>query len=402
MRGVSAAPVCTDCHGYHRVLDVPDNDREARQDRSARHSCPACHSSPSLMGEFGVLATRVSTYAESYHGLVYSRGGTAVADCASCHGVHDILPSSHEDSRIAPWHLQETCGECHENANEEFAAASVHYDETTMDSLEVTITRWVRNIYWVLLFAVLGGMVLHNLVILSWYARRRWRDEKREDQRFRFGRRQMFQHGLLIVTFFLLVVTGFMLAYPGTWWSRLLVDMGVNEQIRRWSHRVSAILMIVSSIYHAWWVLFAPRGKAELRRIAPGMADLRHVIQNMRYHMGQSDERPAFGKYDYPAKAEYWALVWGTLIMALTGFVLWWPDIATQYFPAWIVKVSEVVHLFEAWLAMLAIVIFHFFYVIAHPDVYPLSFAMFTGKMGRKHAEHHHPGWSEDEDPAPR
>jgi cytochrome b subunit of formate dehydrogenase len=60
------------------------------------------------------------------------------------------------------------------------------------------------------------------------------------------------------------------------------------------------------------------------------------------------------------------------------------------------VKVSEVIHLFEAWLATLAILIFHFFYVIAHPEVYPISLAMFHGRMPEEHAKHHHPRWSEE------
>lgn len=399
-RGVTASPVCTDCHGFHRILDVPDDREAARSARSARQTCPACHSNEALMGEFGVPTTRVSSYAASYHGLVNTREGdnSTVADCASCHGVHRILPSTHEDSRVAPWNLQETCGECHENASEEFTETSVHYEEEFSSSLEATITKWVRDIYWVLLFAVLGGMILHNIVILSWYIRRKWNQEKKAEVRFRFGRRQVFQHAVLIITFTLLVITGFMLAYPETWWSRLLVDMGVTESIRRWAHRVSAILMMISSIYHLWWIIFAARGRDEIRRMAPGIADVRHVIQNMRFHLGQTDQRPAFGKYDYPAKAEYWALVWGTVIMALTGLILWFPAIATSFLPAWTIKVSEVVHLFEAWLATLAILIFHLFYVIAHPDIYPLNMAMFSGKMPKEHAKHHHPAWEEGDE----
>ncbi len=97
---------------------------------------------------------------------------------------------------------------------------------------------------------------------------------------------------------------------------------------------------------------------------------------------------------------EYWWVVWGTAIMGLTGIILWFPVWATSFLPFWAVKVSEVVHLFEAWLATLAILVFHFFYVFGHPDVYPFNTSMVNGRMTEKEAKHHHPAW-EKEDPPP-
>jgi cytochrome b subunit of formate dehydrogenase len=84
--------------------------------------------------------------------------------------------------------------------------------------------------------------------------------------------------------------------------------------------------------------------------------------------------------FDYTQKAEYWAVVWGTIVMAFTGFVLWFPTVATEYFPAWMVRVCEVVHFYEAILAVAAIIIWHFFYVLLMPNEYPMSTVWFNGK----------------------
>lgn len=398
--GRTAAPTCTVCHGIHSIQHVPEPGASPTEARLVRSTCVGCHSSEALMSEFGVPKARVSSYRASYHGLVNRRGEAAVADCASCHGIHEILPSSDPRSSVAPARLEETCGNCHPGAGAQFAQTPVHFVAGEgAPASDVAIVVWVKRIYWALLFGVLGGMVIHNLIIMSWYLRRKWREDRSARLRRRFTTTQVAQHAMLVISFFVLVLSGFMLAYPDTWWSRGLVDLGISEWNRRFIHRTAAVVMIVASLFHLYWLVGTPYGRAELKRIAPKMRDVREVMQNMRYHLGTSRQRAAFAKYDYPAKAEYWALVWGTVVMALTGMILWFPVVATSFMPQWILKVSEIIHLFEAWLATLAILIFHFFYVFGHPEVYPFNFAMFHGGMREEHAEHEHPGWAEEETP---
>ena len=90
-------------------------------------------------------------------------------------------------------------------------------------------------------------------------------------------------------------------------------------------------------------------------------------------------------------------LVLAGFVMAVTGLALWFPVVVNEFLPFWVVKVSEVIHLFEAWLATMAVLIFHFFFVIGHPEVYPMSLSMFTGNMSEEDARHHHPEWAESE-----
>jgi len=396
-RGVTTAPNCTVCHGIHTIKMMPKETATPAEARLVRSTCVTCHSSTALMSEYGVLATRVRTYEASYHGLAHKRGTAAVADCASCHGIHAIYPSSDPRSSVAPQNLSATCGNCHPGAGREFSKNPVHFAAAGETTIDVVIIEWVKAVYWSLILAVLGAMLLHNAIILRYYLRRKVRYERSVPVLQRFTVSQIAQHTILFVTFFLLALTGFALAYPDIWWSETLAWLGLTEPLRRWIHRGAAVALIATGIYHIGWLLLTSYGRTELRRIMPAMRDFRELVQNMRFHLGKTDTPPPAGKYDYPAKMEYWALVWGTIIMAITGLALWFPVVVNEFLPFWVVKVSEVIHLFEAWLATMAVLIFHFFFVIGHPEVYPMSLSMFTGDMPEEDARHHHPEWAESE-----
>jgi len=113
-------------------------------------------------------------------------------------------------------------------------------------------------------------------------------------------------------------------------------------------------------------------------------------MQNVGYHLGRTSTRPAFTRFRYIEKAEYWALVWGTIVMVATGLILWFPDRIAGG-PTWLVRVAESIHLYEAWLAFLAIVVWHLFFVMFRPGTFPVSFTVFTGRMEPTELQHEHP-----------
>jgi cytochrome b subunit of formate dehydrogenase len=146
-------------------------------------------------------------------------------------------------------------------------------------------------------------------------------------------------------------------------------------------HRALAIVLTAAAVYHAVWILVTRRGRFSLREMAPRAHDVRQFGENMAFHLGLRSRRPAFRTFDYTQKAEYWAVVWGTWVMALTGLILWYPTIATSWMPSWTVRVAEVIHFYEAILAVSAIFIWHFFFVIFLPAVYPMSTTWVDGRM---------------------
>jgi predicted CXXCH cytochrome family protein len=124
-KGLTDIPVCTDCHSEHEI--------ESPQDLSSRvyatkvaEVCSRCHDDEALSRQYGFITARLKTYTSSFHGTASRFGETRVANCASCHGFHDIRPSSDPKSMIHPDNLPETCGNCHPGAGENFAKGKIH------------------------------------------------------------------------------------------------------------------------------------------------------------------------------------------------------------------------------------------------------------------------------------
>jgi cytochrome b subunit of formate dehydrogenase len=88
---------------------------------------------------------------------------------------------------------------------------------------------------------------------------------------------------------------------------------------------------------------------------------------------------------------EYWAFFWGTLVMAVSGFVLWFESWSLRLLPTWVLDAATAVHWYEAILATLAILVWHFYMVIFDPDVYPMDRAWLTGRASADHLKSQRP-----------
>jgi nitrate/TMAO reductase-like tetraheme cytochrome c subunit len=124
-KGINAAPVCTDCHGVHDILK-PTNPEAKVYPENIPKTCSNCHDSVKLAQEYNLPLNRLTTYENSFHGIALKFGDLRAANCASCHGVHDILPSDNPHSSINKANLAKTCGKCHPNATENFIKSPIH------------------------------------------------------------------------------------------------------------------------------------------------------------------------------------------------------------------------------------------------------------------------------------
>ena len=88
--------------------------------------------------------------------------------------------------------------------------------------------------------------------------------------------------------------------------------------------------------------------------------------------------------YNYIEKSEYWALIWGSVVMVISGGILVFSDFTLKHFPMWVSDLATAVHFYEAILACAAIAAWHFYWVIFDPDVYPMNWAWLTGYVRRK------------------
>jgi cytochrome b subunit of formate dehydrogenase len=148
--------------------------------------------------------------------------------------------------------------------------------------------------------------------------------------------------------------------------------------------------MLLACLLH---VVYLPtrRGRAHVLAMLPRLSDAKEVIHNAGYLLGARREGPRFDRFSYIEKAEYWAVVWGSVIMAATGFVLWFETDALRVLPLWTLDLATLVHYYEAWLASLAILVWHFYVVIFNPDVYPMNWTWLTGKISEEMLRHEHP-----------
>jgi len=96
---------------------------------------------------------------------------------------------------------------------------------------------------------------------------------------------------------------------------------------------------------------------------------------------GPGRRKAEFGRFNYAEKAEYWALVWGTALMGLTGIMIWAKSGSETRWRAGGSIVATAIHFYEAILATLAIVVWHFYQVLPRSDVYPMNWAWWDGKM---------------------
>jgi cytochrome b subunit of formate dehydrogenase len=383
-RGNWQSPVCTDCHGIHTIKAPTDPNSSVAAAALARTTCARCHEGVRLAAEFGVESRRASTYMASYHGLASKMGSSVVANCASCHGVHNILPSADPKSTVNQANLGATCGKCHPGASEKFIQGKVHVDAPLSADIGSVAVRWTRRFYLGMIFAVIGGMLLHNLII--W--RRKAAAHRNGHARIvtRMDAKQRYQHLTLLTSFIVLVFTGFALKYPDSW----LADVFINEAVRSILHRVAGVVLMAVSAYHLAYILTDKNGRRLFLDMLPVPKDVTDVLQNMRYYLGLTSEKPKFGRFSYAEKAEYLALVWGMFVMAGTGLSLWFKVQAFFFFPRWWLDVATAIHFYEAILATLAIVVWHFYMVIFDPDTYPMNWAWYDGKMSVEHYQDEH------------
>ena len=407
-RGVSHAPTCATCHAAHATAKAAAPESPLSRVRLAGETCARCHDSVRISEMHGLSVSVVQDFRGSFHGLTGERGDRRVANCASCHGTHEIRPSSNPFSRTHPANLAATCGECHPGAAGLFARGGVHHTTATFGHRLVDL---VGTMYGGMIVVVVGLMAVHNAVDFQ----RRWRDRSRTPEPtpareyLRFTLNERLQHWVLVASFVTLAVTGFGLRFA---WPVPFIDGAVQESLRAGLHRGAAIVFGGLAIYHAGYLMLTRRGRHLARAILPRprsvadaaccvgacarlgpptVADWRELLATVQYNLGLRRDRPQYGRFTYWEKIEYWALVWGVVVMVTTGILLWFEVPVLNRVPYWAFEVFRTVHFYEATLAVLAIVVWHLYYVVVNPDVFPLNRAMTRGTLTAAEMEREHP-----------
>ncbi len=396
-------PVCPTCHTAHQITD-PGPFRLA-SDRI----CGDCHQN------------RLHRYLDTYHGQALDLGDAEVASCYSCHGAHNIWPSSNPASKVSAQNRLATCRSCHPGATQKFSEYLPHADHSDRQhypKLHATYAAMTA-----LLLGTFGFFGVHTLLWLTRLlvlkfrdpkafreAKERARNEEGAKLYPRFRPVDRFVHALVIVSFTLLVMTGMPLKFHSTRWAHAFFDALGGAAIARSTHRFAAIVTLSYFVIHIASLVKLVRqhageyrdeqGRFQLRRFLgfafgpdspfPRGQDVKDLFAHMRWFFGRGP-RPAFDRFTYWEKFDYMAVFWGVTVIGLSGLVMWMPELFTLVLPGWAINVALIVHSDEALLAAGFIFTFHFFNSHFRPGKFPMDTVMFSGHVTEEEIRHERP-----------
>jgi cytochrome b subunit of formate dehydrogenase len=203
----------------------------------------------------------------------------------------------------------------------------------------------------------------------------------------RFDVLQRIEHIVFLISFSTLGFTGLPQKYPLSPISIGFFNLLGGVEVTRLIHHTSAIVMMIISLVHVLEVLYRVLVQRTPIGMIPWINDIKHVYDDVLYYIGLRRHKAYFGRYTYAEKAEYLAVIWGTVVMGITGFMMWNPLSTVRFLPGEAIPAAKAAHGGEAVLAVLAIIIWHFY----HVHIKHLNLSMFTGKLSHEEMQHEHP-----------
>ena len=203
----------------------------------------------------------------------------------------------------------------------------------------------------------------------------------------RFPLARRIEHLTMLLSFSTLGLTGLPQKFSTHPISQAVIAALGGIETLRLIHHTAAIVMMLGTIYHILFVgykIFVQRVRMSM---LPGLQDAKDAIGAFLYNLGLRKTRPQMGRYTFEEKAEYWAFVWGAVVMGFTGFLMWNPITSSKFLPGEIIPAAKAAHGGEALLAVLAIIVWHMYGVhLKH-----FNKAMWTGSLTEQEMLHEHP-----------
>ncbi len=413
-RTAVAGPTCVSCHGSAHSLAklAPYEPRAAARqkvpaDRRAMVSrCESCHGNEEFTKAAGLNPEAVITYNDSIHGRLVRVGNELAPACTSCHaaakdqgGTHAIVSKTDPASPVNPAQRKETCGRCHTRASDNFAALIAHKPIQEIGGhivphiIHIAFS-WLTTLT-LLFFAfhVAVDFVYELRMRLS----RRHSVEGNDHMRsvVRFDIHQRAQHWFMLSGVILLGITGWPLRGAGAAeaapYSRAFMRLFGGAEGAAIGHRVGAVLIMISAVYHLFYLTFLAAKKRLPLSMAPLPRDALDIMNNILFMLGVKKERPKFDRYMYLEKFDYWAVFWGIVMMVGTGLVYWFPTFFAAWAPSWVLTATFIIHGEEATLAIMFLFVVHFYNVHLKPSIFPMNWAWLNGRITVEALKHEHP-----------
>lgn len=431
VRKQQAIARCNVCHDDQLKLDTPFNfwhvtsrSMPARDNLDLTRVCSTCHSNEAIQKEFK-LPDAGTSYLASFHGKASLLNNQEAASCLDCHvgdgeNVHVMHSHKTLGAPTSPPMVANTCRTpaCHRTAGESISSAAIHVNLQRDGGIE-----WMIAVIFVgMILGTFGpSMVMVLLKLINFAIGREdpehhnhlakaqalMADPAGRAKLKRFTVLQRLQHWFLVITFATLVITGFPMKFAEREWAATVIKLFGGLTACRWVHRVTGALLVAGFIFHFFYVL---RHMAKMRKktgdswlkiffnlpLCMNPKDMKEMMLLLAYLVGLKKTRPAGARFTAEEKFEYFGVAWGTVLLGITGFMMWFNGWVSRYVPGRVLTLANLVHSFEAFLALLHVGILHIATVIFSPGVFPISPAMFSGdtpadEMAESHSEmlHH-------------
>jgi cytochrome b subunit of formate dehydrogenase len=368
-------PVCEDCHTSHNISRTDLADFRLLM----MNQCGRCHES------------EAETFFDTFHGKVSRLGDAGAAKCYDCHGTHGILPVSDPASALSRRNVVETCSQCHDNVSMRFTGYLTHATHHDAEKYP-----WLFWTFWGMTALLIGTLSFATVHTLAWLWRLLWtpwlgphpkpKPGERVYRRFTVWERSM--HGVMLLSFFTLALTGMVLKFSYMGWAQFFAGLVGGFATTGVLHRMGAVALLAIFAGHLWdvrkrkqrsglsWLKFIQTDRSLLFT----KKDLAEFLQSIKWFLGKGP-RPEYGRFTYWEKFDYFAVFWGMFVIGSTGLLLWFPEIFTHILPGWTVNVATILHSDEALLAVAFIFTVHFFNTHFRPDKFPMDPVIFTGRV---------------------
>lgn len=214
----------------------------------------------------------------------------------------------------------------------------------------------------------------------------------KQEQVVRFNLNERIQHIILFVTLIVLLITGLSLKYYDTWLGKFMIGLEGGIQNRGKLHIFFAFVLVILAVFHGLYVIFSDKGHDEISQMKYRKKDFKDIIISFKYNFRLSKEKPKFARYNLVQKFQYWGVVFGCILMIVTGIILllkvWGIGMVV---PKWIWDITSIVHSYEGMLIFLVLFLWHIYDVHLSPDVFPMNMTWLTGKISKEKLKENHP-----------
>lgn len=202
----------------------------------------------------------------------------------------------------------------------------------------------------------------------------------------RFSVSQRWEHGILLLSIFVLLITGLPQKYKTADWSQTIISSPERLNAIQLIHHIAALVLTALVLYHLVKAIVQISRRRLPGDILPTLQDIKDAWNMLLYLVFIKKQKPGFGKYNFEQKVTYWFLFFSIAIMIVSGYVMWFPEVVTRVLPGGVIPAAIMAHSTEALVTLIFIVLWHFY----HVHLERLNLSIFSGWLNEDDMQTYH------------